>query len=97
MDATARKAEPEIANSVGNFEGLSLGELAALLGERPHKLERFVEAGIVQSDRNGRFPVERSVASYFDYWRRVIERRRRRAFGETLSGHALRRSLEAER
>ena len=67
--------------------------------ERPHKLSRFVAAGIVQPDRDGRFPIEPSLASYWRYWRDVIARanqlRRWRVSGETLAGQAHRRSLEA--
>jgi hypothetical protein len=98
MDALARKAESNFVYR-GNEVGLSLAELASLLGERPHKLSRFVEAGVIEADRSGRFPIVRSVTAYWSFWRDVIaeasQRRRWRASGETLAGHAHRRSLEA--
>lgn len=96
MHATARKDESE---SLGDLDGLSLSELASLIGEKPHKLSRFVAAGVIQANGDGRFAIEPSLASYWRYWRDVIAKanqlRRWRVSGETLAGHALRRSLEA--
>jgi hypothetical protein len=65
MEAFARKAEP-------GFDGLSLDELAALIGEEPHKLQRFVLAGVIAPDRDGRFAIVESVEAYWLFWRGVI-------------------------
>jgi hypothetical protein len=74
MTATALKVEPE--NDVNRvnviFDGLSLAELAALLGERPHKLSRFVEAGVLERDRDGRFAIVENVTRYWRFWARVV-------------------------
>ena len=57
----ARKASSGKANSVGFLDGLTFAELAALIGERPHKLERFAAAGVIAPHRDGRFAIVASV------------------------------------
>jgi hypothetical protein len=50
----------------------TLAEFAALIGEEPAKLRRFVYAGVLRPDRGGRFPIVRSVEAYLGYWQRVV-------------------------
>jgi hypothetical protein len=78
MTATALKAEPESYVSRGDVtDGLNLAELAHLLGERSNKLSRFVSAGVIVPDRDGRFPIVASVTAYWSFWRSVIHERDR--------------------
>jgi hypothetical protein len=77
MTATALKAEPNHCNRVAVVDGLSFDELAALLGEKPHKLDRFIDAGVIVPDQDGRFPIVASVEAYWSFWRGVIHERDR--------------------
>jgi hypothetical protein len=60
-------------------ETVSFDELVHHLGELPHKLDRFIDAGVIVPDQDGRFVLERSVADYLSYWTGVIRREAKRA------------------
>jgi hypothetical protein len=60
-----------IADQVAD-QVVSLDELATLIGEQSAKLRRFVYAGVLRPDRNGRFPIPHSVEAYLGYWQRVV-------------------------
>jgi hypothetical protein len=71
MDAIDAELDVDVA--------VSFDELVHHLGELPHKLDRFIDAGVIVPDQDGRFVLERSVADYLGYWTNVIRREAKRA------------------
>jgi hypothetical protein len=51
---------------------LTFDELADAIGEQRDKLLVFVRDGVIVPNDDGRFELERSVADYWAYWRRVV-------------------------
>jgi hypothetical protein len=71
MDAIDAELDVDVA--------VTFDELVHHLGEPPHKLDRFIDAGVIVPDQDGRFVLERSVADYLSYWTGVIRREAKRA------------------
>jgi hypothetical protein len=67
MDAIDAELDVDVA--------VSFDELVHHLGELPHKLDRFIDAGVIVPNDDGRFDLLQATQAYLGYWTQIIAKR----------------------